>query len=92
MAQGEPRAPRPELLDRLKALSSIEGLGSKASPGFWAGESRGSLIHMGDSRHWHVSRWSIHIQDLKSIRNNGSLYSIAEAYILNHGKGKETTP
>ena len=31
-AQGEPRALRPELFDRLKALSSIEGLGSKASP------------------------------------------------------------
>jgi hypothetical protein len=31
-AQGEPRAPRPEPFDRLKALSSIEGLGSKVSP------------------------------------------------------------
>jgi hypothetical protein len=30
-------APSPELFDRLKALSSIEELGSKASPGLWFG-------------------------------------------------------
>ncbi len=25
---------------------------------------RPSLVHMGDSRHWRASRWSIHIQIL----------------------------
>ena len=33
--------PRPEPFDRLKALSSIEGLGSKASHGIYAIESKG---------------------------------------------------
>jgi hypothetical protein len=40
--QGEPRAPRPEPFDKLKVLSSIEGIGLKASPGLQAGKSRGS--------------------------------------------------
>jgi hypothetical protein len=45
-AQGEPRAPRPEPFDRIKALSSIEGLGSKASPSLQAGQSSGSFPHL----------------------------------------------
>ncbi len=35
--------PRPEPFDRLKALSSIDGLGSKTSHGIHVGESKGSV-------------------------------------------------
>jgi hypothetical protein len=34
----------------------------------------------------------LHIQNVKSIMVNGSLYSIAKGHMLKYGKGKETTP